>query len=143
MSQRLTLTFATVAALSAGTNYAFSSWAPQLASRLHLSSKQLNVVGAAGNAGVYLSGPLLGILVDKKGPRSALLIGAVALFTGCEYGRSAPFRLGADPCIADLALYAMYSGGEDGMYNVWGVCGLALAELATGEVSALLRAAPS
>lgn len=70
----ITLVFACIAALSAGTNYVvsqiccqdsrnppltipreqFSAYAPQLAARLHLNSKQTNLVGAAGNAGVYL-----------------------------------------------------------------------------------------
>lgn len=32
-----------------------SAYAPQLATQLELSSTQLNIVGAAGNLGVYLS----------------------------------------------------------------------------------------
>lgn len=66
---------ATAVAISCGTNYSFSfvpfplsesspklnlghrcsSWAPQLANRLGLSSTQTNIVGAGGNLGVYLS----------------------------------------------------------------------------------------
>lgn len=30
------------------------------------------------------SGPALGILVDKHGPRLALIIAAVSLFVGCQ-----------------------------------------------------------
>lgn len=48
------LVAAATVALSSGTNYVFSSWATQLASRLHLSSSSTNAVGAMGNAGVYL-----------------------------------------------------------------------------------------
>ncbi len=47
-------------ALSAGSNYAFSSFAPQLQESLHLTSTQINLIGIAGNAGVYLSSPLWG-----------------------------------------------------------------------------------
>jgi hypothetical protein len=65
---------ATAVAISCGTNYSFSfvlfflpthaeadqsrrnsSWAPQLANQLGLSSTQTNVIGAGGNLGVYLS----------------------------------------------------------------------------------------
>jgi len=93
----------------------FSSWAPQLAARLHLTSTQTNLVGAAGNLGVYLFGVPLGILVDRRGPRIALVVAAVALFIGY------------------LGLSAIYDGGEEGMFAVWGVGGLALAEMMTGE----------
>jgi MFS family permease len=55
-------------AASAGVNYAYSSWAPQLQEQLHLSSTQVNIVGVAGNIGVYLSGPLWGRWVDRRGP---------------------------------------------------------------------------
>ena len=56
-------------ALSAGSNYGFSSYSPQLQERTHLTSTQINIVGAMGNMGVYLSGPLWGRLVDKRGPK--------------------------------------------------------------------------
>lgn len=75
--RELVLAASTVVALSAGLNYLFScvdpihaapslnafadlifsdrAYAPQLGSRLRLNSTQLNLVGAAGNLGVYLS----------------------------------------------------------------------------------------
>lgn len=56
-------------ALSAGSNYAFSSFAPQLQESLQLTSTQLNIVGVLGNMGVYLTGPLWGRWVDKQGPK--------------------------------------------------------------------------
>ena len=69
-------------ALSAGSNYGFSSYSPQLQERLHLTSTQINVVGMMGNMGVYLSGPLWGKLVDRRGPKRALAIGSVLIFVG-------------------------------------------------------------
>jgi len=39
-------------ALSAGSTYVFSTYAPQLQDALHLSSTQLNVLGLAGNLGM-------------------------------------------------------------------------------------------
>ncbi|SCV69943.1 BQ2448_1337 [Microbotryum intermedium] len=68
----VTLVFATIVGLSAGTNYLYSAYAPQLASRLALSSTQLNVIGSAGNlgktsaSGVYLSGIPIGLLVIRN-----------------------------------------------------------------------------
>lgn len=56
-------------ALSAGSTYAFSSYAPQLQDTLHLSSTQLNILGLAGNLGMYISGPIWGFWIDRMGPR--------------------------------------------------------------------------
>ncbi|GAA5835181.1 hypothetical protein JCM11251_006637 [Rhodosporidiobolus azoricus] len=110
----LTLTFSVVTALSAGTNYAFSAYAPQLSAALHLSSLATNTVGAAGNAGVYLSGPLVGVIVDKRGPRVVLLAAAGCLFVGY------------------LGMWTMYRGGEEGLYATLGLGGLAFCQILTG-----------
>lgn len=59
---------AVLISMSAGSNYAFSAWAPQLQSALSLSGVQVNIVGLAGNAGVYISSPLWGPLLDRTGP---------------------------------------------------------------------------
>ncbi|CAD6901141.1 unnamed protein product [Tilletia controversa] len=80
--RRLSLLGSFLVALSAGSNYAFSSWAPQMQESAHLSSTSLNIVGLAGNAGVYLSGPVIGRWVDKSGPKHALLFGAVLVAAG-------------------------------------------------------------
>lgn len=69
-------------ALSAGSNYAFSSFAPQLQESLHLTSTQINLIGIAGNAGVYLSSPLWGRFIDKRGPQTALISAAVLVPIG-------------------------------------------------------------
>ncbi|KAL8283172.1 hypothetical protein RQP46_005950 [Phenoliferia psychrophenolica] len=110
----ITLIFACITALSAGTNYAYSSYGPQLAAQLGLSSTETNLIGAAGNGGVYLSGPLVGILVDRRGPRIPLLLGAVLLFLGYTILRT------------------IYNGGEDGSFRTWGVGGLAFGEVLVG-----------
>ncbi|WFD32533.1 hypothetical protein MSPP1_003581 [Malassezia sp. CBS 17886] len=57
-------------ALSAGSTYVFSSYAPQLQTVLQLTSTQLNILGLAGNLGMYLSGPMWGAWVDRKGPHN-------------------------------------------------------------------------
>ncbi|KAK4057194.1 hypothetical protein OIO90_001689 [Microbotryomycetes sp. JL221] len=78
----LVLGISGIVGLSCGTNYVYSAYAPQLGSRLGLTSVQTNIVGAAGNAGVYCSGPIIGRIVDRDGPRRMLLVAAVLLFAG-------------------------------------------------------------
>lgn len=68
--------------LAAGTNYVYSAYAPQLAERLNLSATETNLIGTFGNFGMYLSGIPSGMLVDNKGPRPPIMIGAVLLFVG-------------------------------------------------------------
>lgn len=71
-----------IVALSAGSNYAFSTFGPQLQESLKLTSTQLNIVGVLGNMGVYLSGVLWGRWVDKQGPKAALVLGACLVAMG-------------------------------------------------------------
>lgn len=80
----LLLLAATIVSLSSGTNYVFSAYAPQLALRLHLNSTQLNLIGIAGNMGVYTSGPIWGIFIDRNGPRGVLACAAALIL--CGYG---------------------------------------------------------
>ncbi|GAA5834299.1 hypothetical protein JCM9279_004277 [Rhodotorula babjevae] len=112
--QGLTLTFATVAALSAGTNYAVGAYLPQVGERLHLGSLAMNVIAASGNAGVYLSGPVIGWAVDKRGPQPVLVLAGACLLVGY------------------FGLASLYSGGPDGLFSVGGLPALALGQLLTG-----------
>ncbi|OJJ81507.1 putative MFS transporter [Aspergillus glaucus CBS 516.65] len=73
---------ATVVALAAGTNYAYSAWAPQFGERMKLSSTEVNFIGTAGNLGMYASGIPLGLLTDARGPRLTTLLGAITLGVG-------------------------------------------------------------
>ena len=69
-------------ALSAGSTYVFSTYAPQLQDALHLSSTQLNVLGLAGNLGMYMSGPIWGRWIDRSGPYGAITSGAFLVLIG-------------------------------------------------------------
>lgn len=69
----ITLLSSVLVALGSGTNYIFSAYAPQLGARLHISHTQLNIVGLAGNAGVSVSGPIWGRIVDFRGPQIPLV----------------------------------------------------------------------
>ncbi|KAF4982917.1 hypothetical protein FZEAL_1545 [Fusarium zealandicum] len=73
---------ATLISLACGTNYVYSAWAPQFAERLKLSATQSNMIGLAGNLGQYTLGVPIGIFVDHRGPRPAVLGGAVLLAVG-------------------------------------------------------------
>ncbi|KAI6160927.1 major facilitator superfamily domain-containing protein [Pisolithus thermaeus] len=78
----ITLLGSILVALSAGTNYVFSAYAPQLGARLHISHTQLNVVGLAANFGIYVSGPIWGRIVDSRGPRIPLTTAFVCFLVG-------------------------------------------------------------
>ncbi|KAI1151626.1 MFS general substrate transporter [Nemania diffusa] len=73
---------ATVVALACGTNYVYSAWAPQFADRLHLSATESELIGLAGNLGMYSMGVPVGMFIDSRGPRPAVLAGAVLLGLG-------------------------------------------------------------
>jgi hypothetical protein len=81
-----------------GKKYAYSTWAPQFAERLKLSSTESNLIvchpdafsrqlltrqqGSFGNFGMYIPAILVGIVVDSKGPRLGVAFGAVLLGIG-------------------------------------------------------------
>ncbi|EGG08069.1 uncharacterized protein MELLADRAFT_77446 [Melampsora larici-populina 98AG31] len=71
-----------IVSLSAGTNYAFSAYSPQLAERLKLSSTTLNAIGISGNIGMYFASPIVGGIIDRIGPRKPLLFASGLLFLG-------------------------------------------------------------
>ncbi|KAF9224559.1 MFS general substrate transporter [Gyrodon lividus] len=77
-----TLLGSILVALSSGTNYIYSAYAPQLGARLHVSHTQLNIIGLAGNIGVYSSGPVWGRIVDLRGPRIPLIGASICLLVG-------------------------------------------------------------
>ncbi|KAI9797848.1 MAG: hypothetical protein M1825_005689 [Sarcosagium campestre] len=73
---------ATLASLACGTNYVYSAWGPQLATKLHLTSTEINWIGTSANWGMYATGIPVGILIDKHGPRGFALLGAFCLGFG-------------------------------------------------------------
>ncbi|KAK4165198.1 major facilitator superfamily domain-containing protein [Cladorrhinum sp. PSN259] len=73
---------ATLISLACGTNYVYSAWAPQFADKLHLTTTQSNLIGLAGNLGMYSMGVPIGLFVDHRGPRPAVIAGALLLGLG-------------------------------------------------------------
>ncbi|KAG6375350.1 major facilitator superfamily domain-containing protein [Boletus reticuloceps] len=82
VSRIITLLGSVLVALSSGTNYIYSAYAPQLGARLRVSHTQQNIIGLAGNMGVYTSGPVWGRIVDHKGPRIPLIGASICLLVG-------------------------------------------------------------
>ncbi|KIR52421.1 hypothetical protein I315_05022 [Cryptococcus gattii Ru294] len=68
--------------LASGSNYGYSAYAPQLANQLVISATLVNLIGLAGNFGVYTSGPLWGKIVDSKGQKIPLLVGGLCCLLG-------------------------------------------------------------
>lgn len=57
--------FASLSHISAGTAYVFSLYGTQLQKTLKTSQTQTSFIAGCGNAGVFLCGPLFGILCDR------------------------------------------------------------------------------
>ncbi|EHK20243.1 uncharacterized protein TRIVIDRAFT_154843 [Trichoderma virens Gv29-8] len=73
---------ATIISLACGTNYVYSAWAPQFAEKLRLSTTESNLIGLFGNLGMYTLGVPIGMFVDERGSRPAVLAGAFLLAIG-------------------------------------------------------------
>ncbi|RFU77017.1 hypothetical protein TARUN_5219 [Trichoderma arundinaceum] len=73
---------ATVISLACGTNYVYSAWAPQFAEKLKLSTTESNLIGLFGNLGMYSLGIPIGMFVDDRGSRPAVLAGGFLLAIG-------------------------------------------------------------
>jgi MFS family permease len=81
-SRILSVVAGTLIALACGTNYGFSAWAPSFAERLNLSATEMNIIGNAGNLGMYAMGIPAGLLIDSRGPRWGVLLGCICLACG-------------------------------------------------------------
>lgn len=68
--------------VSPGLQYVYSAWAPQFADKLHLTTTESNVIGLAGNLGMYSMGVPIGLFVDHRGPRPAVIAGSLCLGLG-------------------------------------------------------------
>ena len=88
--------------------YVYSAWAPQFAERLKLSSTQSNLVGLFGNLGMYSLGVPVGIVLDHRGPRPFVLIGAMLLVAG--YFPLHRAYASASGSVAALCFFSFLSG---------------------------------
>jgi hypothetical protein len=95
---------ATLISLACGTNYVYSAWAPQFADRLHLSATEINLIGLAGNMGMYSAGIPVGLFVDHRGPRPAVLAGALCLGVGYV-----PFRAAYETAAGSVPILCFFA----------------------------------
>lgn len=104
---------ATVIALSCGTNYGFSAWAPQFANKMHLSATQINLMGNFGNIGMYAMGIPGGMLIDSYGPRWGVFPGCIALAVG-YFGLRNAYDTGPGSVHLSLLCFYMLCTGSGG-----------------------------
>ncbi|KAH8597243.1 major facilitator superfamily domain-containing protein [Bisporella sp. PMI_857] len=116
---------ATAISLACGTNYVYSAWGPQFAERLHLSSTEQNLIGTFGNLGMYLMGIPVGILVDRQGPRPAIIIGGLLLGAGYF-----PLHQAYDKGFASVPLLCMFS-----FFTGFGGCAAFAAAIKTSAIN--------
>lgn len=76
------LLLCTFLGLICGTLYLYSSYSPQLATRLHYSATDLSSIALLGTLGVAISGPLAGAVVDRHGYTLALALGGIFIVGG-------------------------------------------------------------
>ncbi|GAO19325.1 hypothetical protein UVI_02063890 [Ustilaginoidea virens] len=88
--------------------YVYSAWAPQFAEKLRLSATESNLVGQFGNLGMYSLGVPVGILVDQRGPRPFVLVGAILLVMG-YFPLHLAYQSASGP-IAALCVFSFLSG---------------------------------
>ncbi|EAA33419.3 MFS general substrate transporter [Neurospora crassa] len=95
---------ATVISLACGTNYVYSAWAPQFADKLHLTTTQSNLIGLAGNLGMYSMGVPVGMYVDRRGTRPPVILGALLLGLGYF-----PFKAAYESGTGSVPLLCIFS----------------------------------
>ncbi|TPX59543.1 hypothetical protein PhCBS80983_g02411 [Powellomyces hirtus] len=94
-----------------GTLYLFSAYATTLG----YTQTQTNVIASAGGLGMYLSGPVIGKLVDTYGGRKLALASALSLGAGYA-GLAYTFNSGLS-FIWAAAAYSLVGLGSAGSYN--------------------------
>ncbi|VBB82508.1 Conserved hypothetical protein [Yarrowia lipolytica] len=81
-SRKLALLCSFLVASGCGTMYVYSAYAPQLATRLHFNASESQIIGLCGTVGVSLLGIAAGIIIDKYGTTTPIVLGGVFLMLG-------------------------------------------------------------
>ncbi|KAF3989000.1 hypothetical protein FT663_00622 [Candidozyma haemuli var. vulneris] len=82
ITKSLTLLSCTFLGLICGTLYLYSSYSPQLAQRLSYSATDSSLIALFGSLGVAVTGPVAGLVVDRKGYTVSLAIGGLSICLG-------------------------------------------------------------
>mmetsp|Transcript_7201 Transcript_7201/g.13657 ORF Transcript_7201/g.13657 Transcript_7201/m.13657 type:complete len:509 (+) Transcript_7201:69-1595(+) len=100
---------------SAGTMYAFGTYEDSLKEALGFTQSQISTVGYMGDAGLYLSGPFTGRLVDRMGPRVANTVAACNLLVGYLM-MCAAVHAQINSSVFVGTFFAMAGAGSGGLY---------------------------
>ncbi len=84
--------------------YVYSAWAPQFADKLHLTATESNLIGLAGNLGMYSMGVPIGMVIDARGPRPGVIVGSILLGLGYF-----PIKQAFDSGAGSVALLCFFS----------------------------------
>ncbi|KAL2024005.1 hypothetical protein VTK56DRAFT_240 [Thermocarpiscus australiensis] len=95
---------ATLISLACGTNYVYSAWAPQFADKLRLTTTETNLIGLAANLGMYSMGVPIGLFIDHRGPRPAVIAGSLLLGLGYF-----PFRAAYETASGSVPVLCFFS----------------------------------
>ncbi|KAI9101253.1 major facilitator superfamily domain-containing protein [Phlyctochytrium arcticum] len=101
-----------------GTLYVFSAYSTNYARKLHYTQTEINIVASAGGMGVYLPGPVVGMAVDRFGPKWIGFSASLLLLSG--YMGMARIYSGAfftTSYIASAFFYSLVGLGSAGVYN--------------------------
>lgn len=82
VTKSLVLLSCTFLGLICGTLYLYSSYSPQLALRLQYTATDSSLIALFGSLGVAITGPLAGMVVDRRGYTVSLLIGGSTICLG-------------------------------------------------------------
>lgn len=79
ITKSLVLLLCTFLGLVCGTLYLYSSYSPQLAQRLNYLATDSSLIALCGSLGVAVTGPVAGVVVDRKGYSVSLFIGGTSI----------------------------------------------------------------
>lgn len=81
-SKRIALLCSSLAALASGTPYLYGVYSPQLINKCGFSALDSSYLSFSGNIGSSIGGFIAGLIIDKFGIKSGLLLGAILEFSG-------------------------------------------------------------
>eukprot|EP01091_Cochliopodium_minus_P018499 TRINITY_DN7523_c0_g1_i1.p1 TRINITY_DN7523_c0_g1~~TRINITY_DN7523_c0_g1_i1.p1 ORF type:complete len:482 (-),score=105.48 TRINITY_DN7523_c0_g1_i1:62-1507(-) len=125
--------------LVSGLQYIFGVFAPQLKTIFNYSQTEINLIGTLGNFGIYLA-ILPGIMFDKFGPRTTLIMGAALLLIGYALvWLAADTQFVRSPFLLGVFLFVAGHGGGCGLATM-ASCSVNFDKKQVGKVLGLLLA---
>lgn len=110
MSDATTLASCFAVAMSCGTLYVYSAYAPQLSERLGFSATLISNIGMVGNLAMSGTGPLAGWVTDRYGFTAPIVTSWVSTFVGYYLVRTMYLNALSSPSLLALALFLVGVG---------------------------------